>query len=352
MNIVATGCLGFIGSNWVNLRKKTHPEDRILIIDKKTYAGSLHNIEIWDEQTRIIRADVVDIANHRRAIEVWKPDLFIHMAAESHVDNSIADASPFVHTNVSGTVACLELCRQLGIPFCHISTDECVKHYSPNQVSIMNGLTGEFGSKLMEFYRIPESPYKYLETNIGKLDKGIHEVNEFDPSSPYSASKAAGEMFCNAYKKTYGMEIDIVRPTNNYGPRQHGEKFIPTILRSIFEGKKIPIYGKGENFRDWLFVEDFCHAFNKIIEIRTGKDIWHVSAQQERKNIDVVMEIIGKLGGRHYDLIEYVEDRPGHDFCYSLDSSKLRSRGWSPKVDFSEGLNRTIAFYQKEYENR
>lgn len=331
MRILACGAAGFIGSNWV-LHRKATTTDHIIVVDKLSYAGTLDNLLPLKpgEDFDFIKCD---IASNPTLLNIMmrEADLCLNFASNSHVDRSISTPTSFTMNNIGLMQNVLEACRSQEVPLVHISTDETVHHYPPTKMDY--GFGNSPGSKNRWYHhRINEWPN----------DDGSNPCQaEFNPRSPYAASKAAQEMLCNGYKETFGLPIDIIRCVNNYGPRQYPEKLLPLAIKSIAEGKPIPVYGKGEQWRDWLYVEDFCTAIDTVIKHRTGVDIWHVSAYNETQNINLIKQLINLAGGS----FKFVEDRLGHDFSYSLDSSKIRRLGWTSRVSLEEGLKRTVEWY-------
>ena len=310
MNIIVTGGSGFIGTNWVIKRLEDYPEDRILNLDKLTYAAN--EVDIQDDRYTHQQVDICssEIPN---IIEKFNPDAVIHFAAESHVDNSIENPSDFINTNIIGTFNLLKSCQFLIntnplFKFLHVSTDEV------------------YGSLGSEGQFIEETPY--------------------DPRSPYSASKASSDHLVRAYFHTYGFPGIITNCSNNYGPYQHKEKFIPKIITNILSELDIPVYGKGNNIRDWLYVEDHCDALNIVLEKGEPGETYNIGGDCEKKNIDIVKDITSLLGGAH--LVTFVKDRLGHDFRYAIDHSKItKELGWVPNTDYSVGIRKTIEFYKK-----
>ncbi len=311
MKVLITGGAGFIGSNYVNF-VINDPDvkdfyDEIIVIDALTYAGDLRNLgeEILRKIT-FYRADITQKRVLEKIFRKERPDGVIHFAAETHVDNSIKDPERFLRTNVIGTFNLLELSRKFDIKrFLYVSTDEV------------------YGTV---------------------VDGYATEDERFNPSSPYSASKAAAEMFVNAYKITYGLETVVVRPSNNYGPRQYPEKLIPKTIKRALENKYIPVHGDGTAVRDWTFVEDTCKAIHLVFERGRAGEAYNITSNQERKVIDVVSEILEILG-KPSDLVKHVEDRPGQDRRYAMDARKIKSLGWKPRWKFEEGLNYTVKWY-------
>ena len=304
--IFVTGAAGFIGSNFVHYLK-SNTYDNIVILDKLTYAASTDNLN-----PHTFPIEIVDIANKKqleRVFQKYRPRFIFHFAAESHVDNSIEDATPFVETNVIGTLNLLELSVMYKVEkFHHISTDEV------------------YGA-------------------LGYDDPPFTEETPYNPQNPYSASKAASDHFVTAFGNTYGLPVVITNCSNNYGPRQHKEKLIPKTIRNIIEGKKIPIYAQGQNIRDWIYVEDHCRA---IMEVWYGGGIgqkYNIGGECEVKNIDLVKTII-RLMDASEDLIEFVEDRPGHDLRYAIDNAKIKSTvAFKPQYNLEDGLKKTIDWY-------
>ena len=304
--LLVTGGAGFIGSNFIHFMLKKYPDCRIINLDKLTYAGNLDNlIDIEnDPRYEFIQGDIQD----RKIIG----DLFkkahgvVHFAAETHVDRSIMDAGQFVLTDVFGSFILFEALHLSDIEFfIHISTDEV------------------YGSR-------PEGYFK--------------EEDALNPSSPYSASKAGADRMAYAYTVTYGLPIIIVRPSNNFGPYQYPEKFIPLFITNALQDKELPLYGDGMNVRDWLYVDDHCRALEMIITHGRGGDIYNIGANHEKRNIEVAEKII-ELLGKPKDLIKRVSDRLGHDRRYAVDCKKLRSLGWKPEQDFEQSLETTVKWY-------
>lgn len=309
MKILVTGGCGFIGSNFIRHMLNKYPDYFITNLDALTYAGNTENLKDLDKDQRysFVRGKIGDPDVIRGLIK--DADSIVHFAAESHVDRSIMDAEPFLNTNVIGTYAMLEESRKAAIRrFIHISTDE------------VYGALGEDG-KFTE-----ETPLR--------------------PNSPYSASKASGDMLIRAYHETYGFPGIVVRPSNNYGPYQYPEKFIPLMITNLLEGKPIPVYGEGRNVRDWLFVEDNCRAIDMILHHGREGEIYNVGGDSEARNIDIAKKVI-RIMGKDEGCITYVKDRPGHDYRYALDNTKIeRELGWMPSVDLDKGLEKTIYWYR------
>jgi dTDP-glucose 4,6-dehydratase len=321
MNILVTGGAGFIGSNFLNLLVPTQPEHRFFNVDALTYAANLANLaSIADRSNYALeRVDITDRAAVRDLFERTRPNMVVHFAAESHVDRSIHAPEAFIETNITGTFNLLEEYRALpdgqGQLFHHVSTDEVYGSLGP---------IGAFTE---------ESPY--------------------DPSSPYSASKAASDHLVRAYHRTYGLAVKITNCSNNYGPFQFPEKLIPLVILNAAEGKALPVYGRGENVRDWLYVEDHCHAIWAVIQRGTVGGTYNIGGRSERKNLDVVRTICqlvaaekGLPAKQLLDLIQFVEDRPGHDLRYAIDPTKVtRECGFAPRENFESGLAKTVRWY-------
>jgi len=306
-NILVTGAAGFIGSNFVNFLFEKYQNPNITVIDNLTYAGRKENLEGVLDKIEFIKGDIRDKNDVKKAIE--DKEIVFNFAAESHVDRSIEGPEKFIKSNVEGTQVLLEKSINEGIErFIQISTDEV----------------------------------------YGSIKEGsFSEEAKLNPSNPYSASKASADLLCNSYIKTYDFPVIITRSTNNYGPRQFPEKFIPVLINKVKKEQKLPIYGEGENVRDWIYVKDNCKAIDLVS--RKGKDgeIYNIGAKEEYKNIEIAKLILDILG-KSYDLIEFVDDRPGHDFRYSLDISKIKSLGWEPITPFDKGIRETIKYYFNE----
>ena len=305
--IFVTGAAGFIGSNFVHYLKSNTYEN-IVILDKLTYAASTDNLNPHTFPIEIV--DIADKKKLERVFQKYRPRFIFHFAAESHVDNSIEDATPFVETNVTGTLNLLELSVMYNVEkFHHISTDEV------------------YGA-------------------LGYDDPPFTEETPYNPQNPYSASKAASDHFVTAFGNTYGLPVVITNCSNNYGPRQNKEKLIPKTINNILDGKKIPVYAQGQNIRDWIYVEDHCKA---ILEVWYGGGVGHkynIGGECEVANIDLVKTII-RLMGASEDLIEFVDDRPGHDLRYAIDNAKIKNTvGFKPQHTLEEGLLKTIDWYK------
>lgn len=309
--IIVTGGAGFIGSNFVHWVVRNQPDVHITVLDKLTYAGNLENLAgIPEERMRFVKGDICDAALLDEIVP--GTDAIVHYAAESHNDNSIADPNPFLHTNVEGTFQLLEACRRHGVRFHHVSTDE-----------VYGDLALDDPARFTE-----ETPYR--------------------PSSPYSSTKASSDLLVRAWSRTYGLPVTISNCSNNYGPYQHVEKFIPRQITNILCGIRPKLYGDGKNVRDWIHTEDHSSAVWTILTKGRLGETYLIGADGEKNNITVLREIL-KAMGRSEDDFDWVRDRPGHDRRYAIDSTKLRTElGWQPThTDFAEGLAQTIAWYQK-----
>lgn len=304
--LLVTGGAGFIGSEFV--RQGIKRGYTIAVIDKLSYAGDIARLKKVERNITFHKLDVTDRKSLEDVFKKEKPDAVVHWAAESHVDRSISDASPFLDTNIKGTQVLLDISIKHGInKFINISTDE---------------VYGDLGE-----------------------DGQFFETTPLNPSSPYSVSKAAADMLGRAYHRTYSLPVITVRPSNNYGPWQYPEKLIPVIIMKALNNKKVPVYAKGENVREWLFVSDCAEAVFEILEKGETGEIYNVGSGEEKRNVEVVKTILQILD-KPEDLIEFVRDRPGHDFRYSLNSHKISEQtGWKIKVHFPEGIKKTVTWY-------
>ena len=309
-NIIVTGGCGFIGSNFVHHVVREHPDVRVTVLDKLTYAGNPENIAgLPADRVELVVGDVCDAELLDRLVPGH--DAIVHYAAESHNDNSIADPGPFLETNVEGTFRLLEACRKHGVRYHHVSTDE-----------VYGDLALDDPARFTE-----ETPYR--------------------PSSPYSSTKAASDMLVRAWARTYGLRATISNCSNNYGPYQHVEKFIPRQITNIIDGARPRLYGDGRNVRDWIHTEDHSSAVWAILTRGRIGETYLIGAEGERSNIDVLRAILGAMG-RDPDDFDWVRDRPGHDRRYAIDPTKLRRElGWEPtRTDFAAGLAETIEWYR------
>ena len=305
MKLLVAGGAGFIGSTFVRTFLASNPEAMVTVLDKLTYAGRRENLDGADQRRlAFVEGDICDGEVVAGAIEGC--DATVNFAAESHVDRSIDSPGEFIETDVFGTYVLLEAARDAGIRHLQVSTDEV----------------------------------------YGSIEEGsFTETSPLDPSSPYSASKAGGDLLVSAFRHTYGMDSLTVRASNNYGPFQQPEKLIPLTILNALHGDTIPVYGDGMQVRNWLFAEDFCSAIRVVLEVGEAGEVYNVGGPDELPNIDVVRAIL-RLAGESEDAIEYVDDRPGHDRRYSLSSSKVEDLGWEAEVPFEEGIARTVEWYR------
>ena len=311
MKIVVTGGAGFIGSGFVRYFLKQRADGEVINFDLLTYAGNLRNVEevASDPRYKFIRGDIANPEDVQKVFHGRTIDAIVNFAAETHVDRSIEDSLPFVRTNVLGTQCLLDHARKYGVKrFVQISTDEVYGSLGP---------TGAFS-----------------------------ETSPIEPSSPYSASKAASDLLALSYFKTYGLPVVITRCSNNYGPYQFPEKLIPLMIMNAMDDKPLPVYGDGKNVREWIFTDEHSRAVLMALERGTPGEVYNVGSGYEMPNIDVVREIL-RLLGKPDSLIKYVKDRPGHDRRYAIDCSKIaREWNWSAEISFSEGLRQTIDWYK------
>jgi dTDP-glucose 4,6-dehydratase len=325
-NVLVTGGAGFIGANFVEYLLDSDPDVRVTNLDLLTYAGSRDNLHavMSNERHEFVKGDITDAALVNRVIGEKKIDTIVHFAAESHVDRSITGPAAFISTNVVGTFTLLEAARNAwlangargDVRFHHVSTDEV------------------FGS-------------------LGESDPPFNEKTPYSPRSPYSASKAGSDHLVRAYQHTYGLPVTITNCSNNYGPYQHAEKFIPTVIRSALAQKPIPIYGAGLNIRDWLYVRDHCTAIDLVVRRGRNGETYLIGGRSERRNIDIARLICGILdeksprqSGRYNELLTSVTDRLGHDFRYAIDSSVIENElGWKQCETFDSGIAKTVDWY-------
>lgn len=313
MNIIVTGGAGFIGSNFVFHMLQTHPEYRIVCLDKLTYAGNLSTLEpvMGNENFRFVKADICDRAAVYQLFEEEHPDMVVNFAAESHVDRSIENPGIFLETNIMGTAVLMDACRKYGITRYHqVSTDEV-----------------------------------YGDLPLDQPDLFFTEDTPIHTSSPYSSSKASADLLVLAYHRTYGLPVTISRCSNNYGPYHFPEKLIPLMIINALHDKPLPVYGDGLNVRDWLYVEDHCRAIDLILHKGTVGEVYNVGGHNEMKNIEIV-KLICRTLGKPESLIQFVTDRKGHDRRYAIDPTKIhRELGWLPETKFADGIQKTIQWY-------
>ncbi|MBR4224069.1 MAG: dTDP-glucose 4,6-dehydratase [Oscillospiraceae bacterium] len=313
MTIIVTGGAGFIGGNFIHYMLREHPGYRIVCLDSLTYAGNLATLDPVKDHPdfRFCQVDITERGDVYKIFMEEKPDIVVNFAAESHVDRSIEEPTVFLQTNILGTATMMDACRRYGIKRYHqVSTDEV-----------------------------------YGDLPLDRLDLFFTEETPIHTSSPYSASKASADLLCLAYARTYGLPVTISRCSNNYGPYHFPEKLIPLMIANALADKKLPVYGTGENVRDWLYVEDHCKAIDLIIHKGRVGEIYNVGGHNEMKNIDIVKLILHHLG-KSEDLIEFVPDRRGHDLRYAIDPTKIKTElGWEPETKFEDGIKKTIEWY-------
>lgn len=348
-HIIVTGGAGFIGSHVVRLLTNKYPDYHIINVDKLTYAGNLATLKDIEDKPNytFVKADICDFDKMCELMTRYQVDGVIHLAAESHVDRSIKDPFSFAQTNVMGTLTLLQAARLYweslpegydGKRFYHISTDEV---YGALRLTNPEGIESPFTTKASSGHHHAYGSDFFTE------DK------KYQPHSPYSASKASSDHFVRAFHDTYGMPVVVTNCSNNYGPYQFPEKLIPLFINNIRHRKPLPVYGKGENVRDWLYIEDHARAIDLIFHKGADAETYNIGGFNEWKNIDIIKLIIktadrllGRPEGADDDLITYVTDRPGHDARYAIDSRKLqRELGWEPSLQFEEGIERTVKWY-------
>ena len=313
MKRLITGGAGFIGSNFIYYLLDRHPEDQVVCMDVLTYAGNLETLAdaAKNPRFRFVKADIADRQSVYALFEAEKPDVVVNFAAESHVDRSIKDPEIFLRTNVIGTSVLLDACRIYGIQRFHqVSTDEV-----------------------------------YGDLPLDRPDLFFTEDSPVRASSPYAASKASADLLVQAYHRTFGVPATISRCSNNYGPYQFPEKLIPLMVVNAFQDQPLPVYGKGENVRDWLYVEDHCSAIDEILLKGTAGELYNIGGHNERTNLEVVRTILHEVR-KPEELIQFVQDRPGHDRRYAIDPAKMQQTfGWAPRTAFSDGIRKTIRWY-------
>ena len=313
MNIIVTGGAGFIGSNFIYYMRKVHSEYRLVCLDKLTYAGNLKTLApiLQEKNFRFVKLDICDREGVYHLFEEEHPDMVVNFAAESHVDRSIEDPSIFLQTNIIGTGVLMDACRKYGIKRYHqVSTDEV-----------------------------------YGDLPLDRPDLFFTETTPLHTSSPYSSSKAGADLLVMAYYRTYGLSVSISRCSNNYGPYHFPEKLIPLMIANALNDKPLPVYGKGENVRDWLYVEDHCKAIDLIIHKGKVGEVYNIGGHNEMRNIDIVKLICKELG-KPESLITFVTDRKGHDMRYAIDPTKIHNElGWLPETKFVDGIKKTIRWY-------
>ena len=312
-NILITGGAGFIGSNFIFHMLKQHPAYRLVCLDALTYAGNLSTLKpIMDEENfRFVKGDITDRELVDKLFEEEKFDFVVNFAAESHVDRSIEDPGIFLKTNILGTQVLMDASRKYGVKRFHqVSTDEV-----------------------------------YGDLPLDRPDMFFTEETPIQTSSPYSASKASADLLVQAYHRTFKLPVSISRCSNNYGPYHFPEKLIPLMIANVLNDRPLPVYGKGENVRDWLYVEDHCKAIDFIIHNGTVGEVYNIGGHNEMRNIDIVKTIVHELG-KSEELITYVTDRAGHDLRYAIDPTKIHNElGWLPETKFEDGIKKTIRWY-------
>ena len=318
MNVLVTGGAGFIGSNFVYYMLNKHPDYKIICVDKLTYAGNMATLKDAMENKNFVfyKADITDAKAIDEIFSKEKPDIVVNFAAESHVDRSILDPSLFLKTNILGTQVMMDASRKYGVTRYHqVSTDEV-----------------------------------YGDLPFDRPDLFFTETTPLHTSSPYSASKASADLLVMAYYRTFGLPVTISRCSNNYGPYHFPEKLIPLMIANALYNKPLPVYGKGENIRDWLYVEDHCKAIDLIIHKGTVGEVYNIGGHNEMKNIDIV-KLILKLLDKDESLITYVTDRKGHDRRYAIDPTKIHNElGWLPETKFADGIKKTVKWYLENRE--
>lgn len=320
MKVLVTGGAGFIGSNFIFYMLKTYPSYRIICVDKLTYAGNLSTLTsvMTNPNFRFVKADICDRKAINQLFEEEKPDMIVNFAAESHVDRSINNPGIFLETNILGTDVLMDACLKYGIKRYHqVSTDEV-----------------------------------YGDLPLDRPDLLFTETTPLHPSSPYSSSKAAADLLVLSYFRTYGLLVTISRCSNNYGPYQYPEKLIPLMIVNALNNQQLPVYGNGQNVRDWLYVEDHCRAIDLVIHKGREGEVYNIGGHNEMANINIVKLICKELG-KSEDLITYVADRKGHDLRYAIDPTKIYTElGWLPETKFANGIKKTIQWYLDNHQWR
>ena len=313
MTILVTGGAGFIGTNFVYYQLQHHPEDQVVCLDALTYAGNLENLTeaLKNPRFRFVKGDIADREAVNALFEEEKPDIVVNFAAESHVDRSITQPELFLRTNIMGTQVLMDACRKYGVQRYHqVSTDEV-----------------------------------YGDLPLDRPDLFFTEDTPIHTSSPYSASKASADLLVLAYFRTFHLPVSITRCSNNYGPYHFPEKLIPLMITRALNDQSLPVYGKGENVRDWLYVEDHCAAIDLVMRKGREGEVYNVGGHNERTNLDVVKTVLKELG-KPESLITFVTDRPGHDRRYAIDPSKIHAElGWLPRTKFDDGIHQTVQWY-------
>ena len=309
MKILVTGGAGFAGSNFIRLILKKYPNYQVVNLDKLTYAGNLENLKDIEGNSnyQFVKGDIADQRTVFKICRNGRIDAIVNYAAETHVDRSILDPDAFVKTDVIGTYNLLEAVKQFAIgKMVQISTDEV----------------------------------------FGSIEKGkFNENSPLEPNSPYSASKASGDLLCRAYAKTYSLPVIVTHSCNFYGPYQYPEKLIPLFITNLLEGKKVPVYGHGQNIREWIYVLDHCWAIDFLLHKGVLGEVYNIGSGIEKKNLNITSLILKEIGAGK-EMIEYVKDRPGHDWRYAVDFSKLKKLGWKPEYSFDEAIHETIRWYK------
>ena len=369
-NIVITGGAGFIGSHVVRLFVNKYPDYKIINIDKLTYAGNLANLKDIEDKPnyKFVKMDICDFEAFYQLMQDEKIDGIIHLAAESHVDRSIKDPFTFARTNVMGTLSLLQAAKLYWEQFNYVMPAEHSSVIPSERSESSESLDGipcrfyhistdeVYGALSMNHPEGIEPPFKTVASSEGHKAYGddfFYETTKYNPHSPYSASKASSDHFVRAYHDTYGMPTIVTNCSNNYGPYQFPEKLIPLFINNIRNRKPLPVYGKGENVRDWLYVEDHARAIDTIFHEGRINETYNIGGFNEWKNIDLIKvmiktvdKILGNPEGYSLDLITYVTDRLGHDARYAIDSTKLQKElGWEPSLQFEEGIEKTVRWY-------